>query len=388
VAEEAEEMQEAEAAEEGGASGEGGGLEGATAAAAAAGRAAGARAFGAEDGTCVDYSSARGGRCLCPVLHSGVRCPGAAGCECPDRAVNTEPYAKAPEGVPLPTRAVPTQFTGHMLLNQEWIARKRQRLAARDPRNAAKLLKAPLKLEVDLPGKRPRVRRVGTVKRTTEKKMARADPVARKRHASCAVVGNSGILLMHRHGAEIDAHDAVFRFNGAPTRGLEAHVGGRTDFRITNQKWLGTRETKEEFEMTQLRGAGQYDTYERRMEGGRTKVKVDYSNQMKWKEWKETGNYFLFTPDFVDYLAQTAFELGGGYTHLEGFSNVDFTPTGGLTGILMALNMCSAIDLYGFHVSQAHGVPYHYHNRCPQPCESALRWSARLVGWMGWMGSD
>ena len=330
----------------------------------------------------------RAGRAVpfCPVLHSGVRCPGAAGCECPDRAINTELYAKAPEGVPLPTRAVPTQFTGHMLLNQEWIARKRQRLAARDPRNAAKLLKAPLKLEVDLPGKRPRVRRVGTVKRTTEKKMARADPVARKRHASCAVVGNSGILLMHRHGAEIDAHDAVFRFNGAPTRGLEAHVGGRTDFRITNPKWLGTRETKEEFEMTQLRGAGQYDTYERRMEGGRTKVKVDYSNQMKWKEWKETGNYFLFTPDFVDYLAQTAFELGGGYTHLEGFSNVDFTPTGGLTGILMALNMCSAIDLYGFHVSQAHGVPYHYHNRCPQPCESALRWSARLVD--GWMGND
>lgn len=25
------------------------------------------------------------------------------------------------------------------------------------------------------------------------------------------------------------------------------------------------------------------------------------------------------------------------------------------------------VDIYGFHISERHGVPYHYHNRCPQP---------------------
>ena len=113
-----------------------------------------------------------------------------------------------------------------------------------------------------------------------------------------------------------------------------------------------------------MRGAGAYKLYERRMLG-----------QIRGQK----RNHVLLSPDFVTYLAQTAFELAKHFAHLKGFNGRDFTPTGGLTGILMALNLCSAIDLYGFHVSQAHGVPYHYHNRCPQPCESALRWSARLV---------
>lgn len=25
------------------------------------------------------------------------------------------------------------------------------------------------------------------------------------------------------------------------------------------------------------------------------------------------------------------------------------------------------VDVYGFHISERQGVPYHYHNRCPQP---------------------
>ena len=35
-----------------------------------------------------------------------------------------------------------------------------------------------------------------------------------RRFASCAIVGNSGNLMMNHYGDEIDGHDAVFRFNG------------------------------------------------------------------------------------------------------------------------------------------------------------------------------
>lgn len=50
----------------------------------------------------------------------------------------------------------------------------------------------------------------------------------------CAIVGNSGLLLDHRYGDEIDGHDCVVRFNAAPTEGFEQRVGTKTTFRVVN----------------------------------------------------------------------------------------------------------------------------------------------------------
>ncbi|XP_069807649.1 alpha-N-acetylgalactosaminide alpha-2,6-sialyltransferase 2 [Dendropsophus ebraccatus] len=46
----------------------------------------------------------------------------------------------------------------------------------------------------------------------------------------CAVVGNGGILNGSRKGKEIDAHDYVFRLNGAVIKGFEEDVGTKTSF--------------------------------------------------------------------------------------------------------------------------------------------------------------
>jgi len=35
--------------------------------------------------------------------------------------------------------------------------------------------------------------------------------------------------------------------------------------------------------------------------------------------------------------------------------------------VLIALNLCRKVTIYGMQVSEAQGYPYHYHNRCPQP---------------------
>ncbi|KAF3853804.1 hypothetical protein F7725_014492 [Dissostichus mawsoni] len=45
---------------------------------------------------------------------------------------------------------------------------------------------------------------------------------------TCAVVAGAGILNGSKKGKEIDAHDYVFRMNGAITKGYEEDVGGRT----------------------------------------------------------------------------------------------------------------------------------------------------------------
>jgi len=52
--------------------------------------------------------------------------------------------------------------------------------------------------------------------------------------SSCAVVGNSGMVLDSTHGEFIDSHDTVIRFNDAVVEGYEKSVGSRTDIRIVN----------------------------------------------------------------------------------------------------------------------------------------------------------
>ncbi|KAK3250889.1 glycosyltransferase 29 protein [Cymbomonas tetramitiformis] len=54
------------------------------------------------------------------------------------------------------------------------------------------------------------------------------------RFGTCAVVGNSGMLLKRRQGAEIDSHDAVLRINLAVTKGYEVYVGTKTTFDFSN----------------------------------------------------------------------------------------------------------------------------------------------------------
>ena len=56
---------------------------------------------------------------------------------------------------------------------------------------------------------------------------------AARRYPSCAVVGNSGVLLNRFDGEHIDAASAIFRVNDGLTHGpFAAYAGSRTSFRI------------------------------------------------------------------------------------------------------------------------------------------------------------
>mmetsp|Transcript_34281 Transcript_34281/g.80127 ORF Transcript_34281/g.80127 Transcript_34281/m.80127 type:complete len:323 (+) Transcript_34281:43-1011(+) len=56
-------------------------------------------------------------------------------------------------------------------------------------------------------------------------------PASRRFH-SCAVIGSGASLHDSGFGNAIDAHDAVIRMNGHPTKGFEADVGRKTTFRF------------------------------------------------------------------------------------------------------------------------------------------------------------
>ena len=68
------------------------------------------------------------------------------------------------------------------------------------------------------------------------------DEPGRRPYASCAVVGNSGVLLAREHGALIDGHDLVVRLNNAPAgeegSWLARHVGARTGLAFLNSNVL------------------------------------------------------------------------------------------------------------------------------------------------------
>ncbi|RVW86973.1 Beta-1,6-galactosyltransferase GALT29A [Vitis vinifera] len=59
-----------------------------------------------------------------------------------------------------------------------------------------------------------------------------------KRYSSCAVVGNSGILLRSEYGEMIDSHEAVIRLNNARLDRFEHNVGSKTSISFINSNIL------------------------------------------------------------------------------------------------------------------------------------------------------
>ncbi|XP_058088602.1 beta-1,6-galactosyltransferase GALT29A-like [Magnolia sinica] len=57
-------------------------------------------------------------------------------------------------------------------------------------------------------------------------------------YASCAVIGNSGILLKSEYGDLIDSHEIVIRLNNARTDGFQQHVGSKTNISFVNSNIL------------------------------------------------------------------------------------------------------------------------------------------------------
>lgn len=83
----------------------------------------------------------------------------------------------------------------------------------------------------------------------------------RRRLATCAVVGSSGILAVRPRGPDIENAEAIFRVNNAPVQGFEHMVGMRTTARFVNSplshKWaeeLGEHDHHERSPPPELEG--------------------------------------------------------------------------------------------------------------------------------------
>ncbi|KAK9814164.1 hypothetical protein WJX72_001483 [[Myrmecia] bisecta] len=142
---------------------------------------------------------------------------------------------------------------------------------------------------------------------------------------TCAIVGNSGILLKYEFGAEIDAHDMVMRFNVGPTKGFEEHVGSRTTLRLINTNHAGWHEGTETV-LIQMQSQTGVNIY------------------TKFRTINPHAPMFAFDPAFSEYVS----------------SNIGVLPTGGYFGIWLALQRCHKVHMYGFYSKADFGIAYHY----------------------------
>ncbi|MCI4378342.1 hypothetical protein PGIGA_G00214670 [Pangasianodon gigas] len=181
-----------------------------------------------------------------------------------------------------------------------------------------------------------------------------------KGFGSCAVVTSAGAILHSGLGKEIDSHDAVLRFNSAPTKGYERDVGNKTTIRIINSQILAN--PGHQFNSSSL-----YKNV--------TLVAWDPAPYtVNLHKWYKNPDYNLFTP-YMKYRkqfpAQPFYILHPKFIwqlwdmiQANTLENIQPNPpSSGFIGILLMMWLCEEVDVYEYIPSLRQTDLCHYHER-------------------------
>ncbi|KAL7826123.1 hypothetical protein SRHO_G00338610 [Serrasalmus rhombeus] len=179
-------------------------------------------------------------------------------------------------------------------------------------------------------------------------------------YKTCAVVSSAGAIHKSSLGKEIDSHDAVLRFNSAPTEGYENDVGKKTTIRIINSKVMG--EPEQNFKTSSL-----YKNI--------TLVAWDpspYSSDLH--QWYKNPDFDLFTvykdyrtlaPEQPFYILHPRF-VWNLWNMLQANTNENIQPnppSSGFIGVVLMMGLCEQIDVYEFIPSKRHTTLCHYYTK-------------------------
>ncbi|XP_019358546.1 PREDICTED: LOW QUALITY PROTEIN: alpha-N-acetylgalactosaminide alpha-2,6-sialyltransferase 2 [Gavialis gangeticus] len=194
----------------------------------------------------------------------------------------------------------------------------------------------------------------------------------------CAVVGNGGILNGSRQGKEIDAHDFVFRLNGAVTKGFEEDVGTKTSFYgFTVNTMKNSLIAYREYGFTQVPQSKElhyifipsdmrdYTMLRSAILGSPVQDGLDKGDEPSKYFGPEASakKFKLLHPDFMHYLTARFLRsdiINTQYGYL-------YMPSTGALMLLTALHTCDQVSAYGFITDNYKNFSDHYYELEKKP---------------------
>uniref|UniRef100_A0A8C3G174 Beta-galactoside alpha-2,6-sialyltransferase 2 n=1 Tax=Cyclopterus lumpus TaxID=8103 RepID=A0A8C3G174_CYCLU len=185
-------------------------------------------------------------------------------------------------------------------------------------------------------------------------------PLRTSQYQSCAVVMSSGAVLNSSLGGEIDSHDAVLRFNAAPTRGFERDVGNKTTIRIINSQIVAR--PRHQFTSSSLYQDVTLLVWD----------PAQYSANLT--QWFQKPDFDLFSP-YAErrrlrpqqpfYVLHPEF-IWGLWDLIQDNTEDPIQPnppSSGFIGTLVMMSLCDEVSVYEFLPSARHTDLCHYYER-------------------------
>uniref|UniRef100_A0A3Q0SFY5 alpha-N-acetylgalactosaminide alpha-2,6-sialyltransferase n=1 Tax=Amphilophus citrinellus TaxID=61819 RepID=A0A3Q0SFY5_AMPCI len=168
----------------------------------------------------------------------------------------------------------------------------------------------------------------------------------------CAVVGTAGILNGSKMGAEIDAHDYVFRMNAAVTEGFEEDVGNRTSVYVHTAHSI----------TSSLYFYRKYGYKSAPYNEGIKYVMIpEGMRDFQWLEGllkgQQFGNLFVCLFCFLKFFIVHRFLKS---PNLNATFWPIVRPTNGAFTLFLALHTCDTVDAYGFMTDEYNKYSNYY----------------------------
>nr|XP_057943150.1 beta-galactoside alpha-2,6-sialyltransferase 1 [Doryrhamphus excisus] len=174
----------------------------------------------------------------------------------------------------------------------------------------------------------------------------------------CAVVSSAGSLRNSGLGKEIDSHDAVLRFNAAPTAGYEKDVGSKTTIRLINSQVMASDD--HHFLSSSLYSSGvlvAWDPFSADI--------TQWFNRTDYPIFTQYQRYRRLHPQQPFYILHPRFEWQVWQRIQENMAEPiqKNPPSSGLLGTVLMMSVCEVVHVYEFLPSRRKTALCHYYQR-------------------------